>query len=664
MTAKMHPLFRPALYAAVTFMAAAALVVFVSVQTERSVTKLAADHNRIHAEKILAEIQNAIEGRLKTLKIFQSVLNNAPDDILDDFDKFSPLLHEGFQGATAINFIDKDQVIVRVWPPQVNQAALGRRVGQSQEVQALLDQARIAHTAMATRIVSLFQGGRAIVLYFPLYRNDAFEGFLNVVLDFNSLSTIIQSRSPEAFAFDLRNADETDSRTDAAAADPHDSFDFILNILNQSFRLKIEVAAHLTEHDLPEIELIWGLISSLILAAGVFVYYALHNKTRHLHAMISGILNTAPTAILALDANRKIVVFNPAAEAMFKISAQDVIGKPLDQLIPDRFRSIHQYHVEDYSQNSNFNRIMGDWRTIKALRSTGEEFPVLVSIGKSYFQGGEIITAVLRDMSEEAETQQKLIDLATEHRKQAELADAANRAKTMFLATMSHELRTPLNAIIGFSEMMVQEIFGPHGNPRYKAYASDIAASGKSLLDLINDILDLSKIEAGAYSYAIEDFALQPCIDECSRVIFPMAENKDIALNIATGSGLGSSLGMVRADKRAVKQVLSNLLSNAIKFTNKGGAVSVAITGLRPDAVEICVEDTGVGISEANLATLGQPFVQIRDSFVANEKGTGLGLAISRQLLEGMGGALRIESRVGYGTKVYFTLPLAAEPAA
>ncbi len=660
MISKMHPLFKPALYAASIFAATAALVVLVAVQTERSVAKLEADHNKIHAEKIFAEIQNAIEGRLKTLRIFQSVLNNAPGDILDDFEKYSPLLHEGFQGITAINFIDPNQVIVRVWPEAANQAALGRRVGESAAVQALLDQARLSRKAMATRTVSLFQGGQAIVLYFPIHRSDAFEGFLNVVLDFNSLSKIIQSRAPEAFTFGMRDADESDGQTEKAAADAHDAFDFILNILNQAFRLKIEIATHPTELDLPKIELIWGLISAAILAAGVFVYYALHNKARRLNAMISGILNTAPTAILALDADRKIALFNPAAEAMFKSSAQDVIGKPLDQLIPSRFRSIHRHHVEGYAQNANFHRIMGDWRTIRAVRSTGEEFPVLVSIGKSYFENGDIITAVLRDMSEEAETQQKLIDLATEHRRQAELAEAANHAKTMFLATMSHELRTPLNAIIGFSEMMVQEIFGPHGNPKYKAYAADIAASGRSLLELINDILDLSKIEAGAYSYAIEDFPIQPNIEECSRIIFPMAKNKDISLTVAAGS----RPVMVRADKRAVKQVLSNLLSNAIKFTNKGGGVSVAITRLRPDAIEICVEDTGVGISEANLATLGRPFVQIRDSFVANEKGTGLGLAISRQLLEGMGGSLRIESRVGYGTKVYFTLPMASEPAA
>jgi two-component system cell cycle sensor histidine kinase PleC len=238
----------------------------------------------------------------------------------------------------------------------------------------------------------------------------------------------------------------------------------------------------------------------------------------------------------------------------------------------------------------------------------------------------------------------QLVDLAEKYATEKTRAEAANRAKSEFLANMSHELRTPLNAIIGFSEMMQSGIFGELGSPKYREYAADIKNSGQHLLELINDILDMSKIEAGKVSLDFEALDLEQMIDDCIRLVKVRAEEAALTLlrNIRESP-------KVHADKRALKQVLINLLSNAIKFTPEGGKITVS-TETRGKSVTIAVEDTGIGIAERDLMQLGQPFVQIESQQSKKHKGTGLGLALSKSLVEMMGGELSLESELGRGT--------------
>jgi signal transduction histidine kinase len=228
-------------------------------------------------------------------------------------------------------------------------------------------------------------------------------------------------------------------------------------------------------------------------------------------------------------------------------------------------------------------------------------------------------------------------------------AEAANRAKSQFLANMSHELRTPLNAIIGFAEMIEKEIFGKVGSKRYIEYASDIAASGRHLVDLIGDVLDMSKIEAGRYVLEEEPIELGPTIDAAIAIARGQAHHAGVRLNAA-----GDKLRL-RADGRALRQVLLNLLSNAIKFTPKGGRVDV-VWRAADSGVEIDVVDTGIGIARDELAHVIEPFRQAQ-GVGRNFGGTGLGLAITKRLVELHGGRLEIESEVGKGTQVRFVLP-------
>jgi len=253
-------------------------------------------------------------------------------------------------------------------------------------------------------------------------------------------------------------------------------------------------------------------------------------------------------------------------------------------------------------------------------------------------------------------SQEQLSELARKYEAEKIRAEAANRAKSEFLANMSHELRTPLNAINGFSEIMVGEMFGPVGDARYREYAKDILSSGQHLLALINDILDMSKIEAGKMSLRFEPLALEDVVADAVRLVRNRADSVGLTLEVDF-----PVLPEVEADYRALKQVLLNLLSNAVKFTPRGGRVTVSAEP-RADAlgerVRIAVRDTGIGIAAEDLDRLAMPFEQIENQHSKTQQGTGLGLALTKSLVELHGGALDIQSAPGQGTTVSFSIPV------
>jgi signal transduction histidine kinase len=231
-------------------------------------------------------------------------------------------------------------------------------------------------------------------------------------------------------------------------------------------------------------------------------------------------------------------------------------------------------------------------------------------------------------------------------------AERANRMKSMFLATMSHELRTPLNAIIGFSELMHGELYGPLGDAHYREYSGLIQGAGHHLLSRINDVLDMSKIEAGKFELHRENFDIREIVRDCLDLMRERAGQGDVQLSEDIQA---TPLG-IRADRRAIKQILLNLLSNAIKFTPAGGRVIVH-AGSSNGALVFSVEDTGIGIPADQVSRLGNPFVQIRNSAGSSHEGTGLGLALVRALAEIHDGRLKIESVQGLGTTVSIVIP-------
>ena len=233
------------------------------------------------------------------------------------------------------------------------------------------------------------------------------------------------------------------------------------------------------------------------------------------------------------------------------------------------------------------------------------------------------------------------------------LAEAASRSKSEFLATMSHELRTPLNAIIGFSQVMMAETLGPVGTPQYRTYAKDIFDSGTHLLEIINDILDLSKAEAGKLDLDEDWTDLADVVQATFRLVGPRAERAGVRLAMSAPPDLPS----IWADERKMKQVLLNLVSNAVKFTLEGGRIELSLTFDALSGYTVVVEDTGIGIASADLQRILEPFVQAENSLTRRHQGSGLGLPLAVKMTELHGGRLIIASELGRGTQVRLTLP-------
>ncbi|WP_406657419.1 PAS domain-containing sensor histidine kinase [Methanolobus sp. ZRKC2] len=254
----------------------------------------------------------------------------------------------------------------------------------------------------------------------------------------------------------------------------------------------------------------------------------------------------------------------------------------------------------------------------------------------------------IRDMTERKKVEQLAIDAKM-------AAEEANRTKSEFLANMSHELRTPLNSVIGFSEILLNEIFGPL-NEKQKKHIGNISTSGKHLLSLINDILDLSKVEAGKMELNFEEFCLSILVGDVLAISGPLASKKNIVLSNEISAAI-----MVTADKSKIRQIFYNLVSNAIKFTPDNGYVTVGADSCN-GIVNVFVEDTGVGISPGDMDKLFQPFKQIDSFYTRNYDGTGLGLALVKNLIEMQGGTIQVESEIGKGSKFIFTIPEYTNP--
>jgi len=362
-------------------------------------------------------------------------------------------------------------------------------------------------------------------------------------------------------------------------------------------------------------------------------------------ARMSGVLNIAPEAIITVGADMNIQLFNQGAERIFGYDADDVLGKSLNILMPERFRGSHISHVKAFSGSNDTYRLMDHRQELLGLRKDGREFPASASVSKLEIGGEEIFTVMLRDVTEQKRAKEALVAAKGQ-------ADTASHAKSQFLAAVSHELRTPLNAILGFAQILKGEYFGPLGDEKYREYAEDIGFSGELLLALVDDLLDISTIEAGSQSLAKEKLSTNEIINGCVKIVDRKALNGGINLSASAPEDLPP----LYADLRAIRQILLNLLSNAIKFTPQGGEITVSAKASKKNTT-IRVTDTGKGISAEKLPELTDMFVRAESDPYVAEKGWGLGLSITKSLVDLHEGKLDIESQVGAGTIVTVTLP-------
>ncbi len=381
------------------------------------------------------------------------------------------------------------------------------------------------------------------------------------------------------------------------------------------------------------------------------------NRLERASRRIRGILESMVDAVVTIDSRGIIETFNPAAERMFGYAEAEVVGQSVNILLPEGFRAGHDRSMAEYRPNAG-SRIIGNDREVLALRRDGSTFPMNLAVsalrlGGPDGEGGpeengaprRVFVGVIRDVTKRRQQEAELLASKSQ-------AEMANRAKSEFLANMSHELRTPLNAIIGFSEILDSEFFGSL-NERQKSCAKDIHDSGKHLLDIVNAVLDMSKIEAGRYELSEE--VIDPCeaVAQCLTMVRDRAADSGVDLR----NGVSGGLPAIWVDRRAFKQVLLNLLSNAVKFTPDGGSVTLAARVEEDGALALSVADTGIGIPKAFMEHLFQPFRQADNSASRQFEGTGLGLSISKNFMELHGGSLTCDSTLGAWTIMTLRLP-------
>ncbi|MFC5304652.1 ATP-binding protein [Azospirillum picis] len=354
---------------------------------------------------------------------------------------------------------------------------------------------------------------------------------------------------------------------------------------------------------------------------------------------IRGILDSMLDAVVTFDTGGRIITFNRAAETMFGVAEREMVGQPIEALIPGA-------------------RDSGAESDLTARRRDGHAVPVAFTVsdlrlggwgqGSGQESGPEeprVFVGVIRDMTRRKQQEAELVASKTQ-------AELANRAKSEFLANMSHELRTPLNAIIGFAEVLDSGYFGA-ANERQKSCISDIHESGRHLLDIVNAVLDMSKLEAGQFDLAEEAIEAHEAVAQCLMMVRDRAASGGIAID----NEVAAAVATLWVDRRAFKQVVLNLLSNAVKFTPAGGRVTITAGREADGGFRLAVADTGIGIPADFMPHLFQPFRQAENAANRRYEGTGLGLSISKNFIDLHGGSLTCDSRPGEGTCMTVRLP-------
>ncbi|MCW8890018.1 MAG: CHASE domain-containing protein [Sedimenticola sp.] len=575
------------------------------------------------------------------------------------------------QGSRAGTMVSADEraeyfPVYYVEPLTGNEIVIGYDLASNPSRLSMLKQSAASGEVRATSGIQLIQGDLGILIAVPLFSRDAEGELLGFTAGVYRIARILQQVfklshiDPSEFNMKIWDSTSTDqsqllfSTVDGPFAPGIYVHTSQLRVVGRNWTISVTPSASYINREVtvgPWLILIAGLLLSLLLTQYVRILRYREAKVRYLveqrtqalalsERTTNTILDSAVSAVITIDKLGTVQRFNPAAEKIFGYASDEVVGNNVKMLMPEPYHSEHDDYLRNYQQTRDA-KIIGIGREVSGRRKDGALFPMLLAVGEAKVDSDPIYVGTVLDITLQKEAERALINAKNS-------AERANRQKSEFLNMMSHELRTPLTVILGYLPILKKADALPPAE-MIAQMATDIDASGQHLLTLINDLLDLSKIESGSMSLVLEVVVASDVVDSVIAKLAKSAKEKGIELTSKV-TGLA-----MYADRFRLQQILINLIGNAIKFTQQG---SITIESKEKSGfVELSVIDTGSGISDDDLPVIFEKFRQIDSSSTRSLGGSGLGLAITKQLVELHGGEVSVDSELGKGSRFSFTIP-------
>lgn len=609
--------------------------------------RLAADHRRID-EAYAARVGAHLEARFSVGEYLARRFKEARPASQREFEEMTAPVRGIFPEFQAINWVNKNLVIQWITPAQGNEKALGLNVGKLPASKYAYEKSAESGELVIAPPTILAQGGRGLVGYFAV-RNHEGEvvGALNLVFRIDALlSDAVADLDDGIHRFRL--LDDGDVIYSTMPSDTHlkPVDETLIPLPGRSWTIQLfDISRSHERRGSGEyaLLLILGILASLSMGGLVYVQVARQGALAASERRFRDFAMLNSDWFWETDVDLRFSYFSERFEEVTGSRKEDLIGHTRSEV------GAPGADPEAYAAMLSCMESHRPFFGFEHYRDHPTRGRVRISIsGVPVYENGEFVgyRGVGRDISKEQQHAEEL-------RRALVLAEQANHTKSEFLATMSHELRTPLNAILGFSEMIREEVYGKLGSSVYKEYINHIHSSGRHLLELINEVLDISAIEAGKRKIDLEPVNVQGILDDCITFLSYDAGKRKVTVETHTEGRVRD----IALDRTSIKQIFLNVIANAVKYNKTGGKVDIGLV-FADDFVTLTVADTGIGIPEDSLAIVTEPFVRAQSNPHLTQEGTGLGLAIVKHLIEAHGGTLTIESVEYVGTTVTIVLPI------